>query len=157
MANCTMPVRELLFNDVGGEVKIWSATQKNITIPQIIPPRSYFIYPNPNVFHENSIFLTFIKNVYQWGMKTKIQPPNPLLGQYYLNPPQFSWPHVSIKRLLPNRCMFLCDEHVYYTCIYYNMSYTWISYTLGHRQTSRPHLGLRKSRRLAERGTEGIF
>ncbi len=55
-----------------------------------LPPYSsfiYYIYPNSFVFHENSLFITFIKNVCQWDMKTNSTPIQDLKK---FNPPPWS-------------------------------------------------------------------
>ncbi len=77
----------------GGErvlvvMKIWSVNQNKITTPLCTcnenlpssskhvkrnspPSSSYFIiYTNSIVFHENRLFIKFVKSICQWGMKT---------------------------------------------------------------------------------------
>ncbi len=68
----------------------------------------FYIYPNLIVFHENSLFITFIKNVYQWGMDKNSYFPGsekystPLLDPPPNSSPKFSQPPpTSIKWLLP--------------------------------------------------------
>ncbi len=59
------------------------------------PSSSFYIHRNSIVFHENSLFKTFIKNVCQWSIKNtpsvseKNFPPPPCWSQKILTPPNF--------------------------------------------------------------------
>ncbi len=52
---------------------------------KISPPSSLILYTQIQLFfHKNSLFMTFIKNICQWGMN--INSPRSLLGQKIINP-----------------------------------------------------------------------
>ncbi len=102
-------------------------TQKKINYPRMhknIQPSSssYFIYPNSIVFHENSLFMTFIilKKVCQWGMKTihplslfEIQS-NPLLAPH--NSTTTPHPNFPTPQLVLNgRSLYLERWGLYFT------------------------------------------
>ncbi len=109
--------REWPFNTGGPEGcdNLVSNSKKNYNLPfmhmkksnplervkkiQLPPFSSFYIHPNSIVFDENFLFITFIKNVCQWGMKINSIHLQGLKKN--LNPPNFPDPLVSIKTATP--------------------------------------------------------